>query len=171
MRTLLKGSQDLIGALAWDLLTSRVKGEDFSVPVIKNVQIELDKKFELNDLVLIPEADNNLLGRDLIIALGIKITPCEGKLKIYSLTEEDNFKNLQLVAQSREEQGQWWLGETVGKGLQHQDTGHVLMLLVGKHAICFNVVIALAAVAPGINMDVNTVLAWDQNLGSPMSIQ
>ncbi|RMB97027.1 hypothetical protein DUI87_26474 [Hirundo rustica rustica] len=30
-----------------------------------------------------------------------------------------------------------------------------------KHAICFNVVIALAAVAPGINMDVNTVLAWD----------
>ncbi|RMB92922.1 hypothetical protein DUI87_30660 [Hirundo rustica rustica] len=69
-----------------------VKGEVFQVPVIKNVQIELDKKFGLNDLVLIPEADNNLLARDLIIALGIKITPCEGKLKIYSLTEEDNFE-------------------------------------------------------------------------------
>ncbi|RMB92794.1 hypothetical protein DUI87_30688 [Hirundo rustica rustica] len=32
-----------------------------------------------------------------------------------------------------------------------------------QHAICFNVVTALAAVASGINMDVNTVLAWDQN--------
>ncbi|RMB95949.1 hypothetical protein DUI87_27589 [Hirundo rustica rustica] len=67
--------------------------------------IELDKKFGLNDLVLIPEADNNLLGRDLIIALGIKITPCEGKLKIYSLTEEDNFEISNTV---------WYTGE-VGK--------------------------------------------------------
>ncbi|RMB96512.1 hypothetical protein DUI87_27045 [Hirundo rustica rustica] len=40
--------------------------------------------------------------------------------------------NLQLLPQSREEQGQWWLGETLGKGLQHQDTGNVLMLLGGK---------------------------------------
>ncbi|RMB89673.1 hypothetical protein DUI87_33944 [Hirundo rustica rustica] len=31
--------------------------------------------------------------------------------------------NLQLVARSREEQGQCWLGEPLGKGLQHQDTG------------------------------------------------
>ncbi|RMB94839.1 hypothetical protein DUI87_27127 [Hirundo rustica rustica] len=82
-----------------------VKGEVFQVPVIKNVQIELDEKFRLNDLVLIPEADINLLGRDLIIALGIKITPCEGKLKIYSLTEEDNFEISNTV---------WYIGE-VGK--------------------------------------------------------
>ncbi|RMC02441.1 hypothetical protein DUI87_20833 [Hirundo rustica rustica] len=40
--------------------------------------------------------------------------------------------NLQLVGQSREEQGQWWLGETLGKGLQHHDTGNVLMVLGGK---------------------------------------
>ncbi|RMC16757.1 hypothetical protein DUI87_06351 [Hirundo rustica rustica] len=40
--------------------------------------------------------------------------------------------NLQLVAQSREDQGQWWLGEPLGKGLQEQDTGNVLMLLGGK---------------------------------------
>ncbi|RMC02485.1 hypothetical protein DUI87_20879 [Hirundo rustica rustica] len=66
---------------------------------------ELNKKFGLNDLVLIPEADNNLLGRDLIIALGIKIAPCEGKLKIYSLTEEDNFEVSDTV---------WYTGE-VGK--------------------------------------------------------
>ncbi|RMB97029.1 hypothetical protein DUI87_26476 [Hirundo rustica rustica] len=82
-----------------------VKGEVFQVPVIKNVQFELDKKFGLNDLVLIAEADNNLLGRDLIVALGIKITPFEGKLKICSLTEEDNFKISDTV---------WYTGE-VGK--------------------------------------------------------
>ncbi|RMC16781.1 hypothetical protein DUI87_06375 [Hirundo rustica rustica] len=55
-------------------------------------QIESDKKFGLNDLVLIPEADNNSLGEVLIIALRIKIAPCERKLKIYSLTEEENFE-------------------------------------------------------------------------------
>ncbi|RMB99815.1 hypothetical protein DUI87_23592 [Hirundo rustica rustica] len=89
MRTLLNGSQDLIGALERDLLTSRMNWIIIG----------------LNDLVLIPEADNNLLGRDLIIALGIKITPCEGKLKIYSLTEEDNFEISDTV---------WYTGE-VGK--------------------------------------------------------
>ncbi|RMB91088.1 hypothetical protein DUI87_32487 [Hirundo rustica rustica] len=62
---------------------------------------ELDKKFGLNDLLLIPEADNNLLGGDLI-ALGTKITACEGKLKIYSLTEEDNFEISDTV---------WYTGE------------------------------------------------------------
>ncbi|RMB88365.1 hypothetical protein DUI87_35259 [Hirundo rustica rustica] len=40
--------------------------------------------------------------------------------------------NLQLLPQSREEQGQWWLGEPLGKGRQRQDTGNVLMLLKGK---------------------------------------
>ncbi|RMC11184.1 hypothetical protein DUI87_12097 [Hirundo rustica rustica] len=80
-----------------------VKGEVLQVPVIKNVQNELDKKFVLNDLVSIPEADNNLLGSDLIIALGIKITPCEGKLKIYSLTEEDNFETSDTVRYTGEE--------------------------------------------------------------------
>ncbi|RMB89038.1 hypothetical protein DUI87_34608 [Hirundo rustica rustica] len=41
--------------------------------------------------------------------------------------------NLQLVGQRLEEQGQWWLGEPVGMGLQHQDTGNVLMVLGGKN--------------------------------------
>ncbi|RMB88962.1 hypothetical protein DUI87_34670 [Hirundo rustica rustica] len=70
-----------------------------------NKQIELDKKFGLNDLVLIPEADINLLGRDLVLALGIKITPCEGKPKICSLTEEDHFEISDTL---------WYTGE-VGK--------------------------------------------------------
>lgn len=82
-----------------------VKGEAFQVPVIKNVQIELDTRFGLNDLLLIPEADNNLLGRDLIVALGIHLKPCGGQLKIYSLTEEDNQEISDTV---------WYSGE-VGK--------------------------------------------------------
>ncbi|RMB88626.1 hypothetical protein DUI87_35014 [Hirundo rustica rustica] len=86
-----------------------VKGEVFQVPVIKRVQIDLDKKFRLNDLLLIPEADSNLLGRDLIIALGIKIIPCEGKLKIYSLTEEDNFEISNIV---------WYTGEAGNLNIQ-----------------------------------------------------
>ncbi|RMB99825.1 hypothetical protein DUI87_23602 [Hirundo rustica rustica] len=69
------------------------------------IQIELGKKIGLNDLVLIPEADNNLLGRDLIIALGIKITPCERKLKIYPFTEEDDFEISDTV----------WYTDEVGK--------------------------------------------------------
>ncbi|RMB94857.1 hypothetical protein DUI87_28661 [Hirundo rustica rustica] len=40
--------------------------------------------------------------------------------------------NMLLVGQSMEEQGQWRLGEAVGKGLQHQDTDNVLTLLGGK---------------------------------------
>ncbi|XP_058279343.1 uncharacterized protein LOC131378696 [Hirundo rustica] len=40
--------------------------------------------------------------------------------------------NLQLVGQRLEEQGQWWLGEPVGMGLQQQDTGNVLMVLGGQ---------------------------------------
>ncbi|RMB91906.1 hypothetical protein DUI87_31716 [Hirundo rustica rustica] len=43
---------------------------------------------------------------------------------------------LQFVALIREEQGQCWLGEPVGKGLQHQDIGKVLTLLGGKVSWC-----------------------------------
>lgn len=41
------------------------------------MQIELDDKFGVNDLLLLPEAENNLLERDLIIALGIQIKPSD----------------------------------------------------------------------------------------------
>ncbi|RMB88373.1 hypothetical protein DUI87_35267 [Hirundo rustica rustica] len=48
-------------------------------------------------------------GEDLIIALRIKIAPCERKLKIYSLTEEDNFKIRDTV---------WYTGEVRKLNLQ-----------------------------------------------------
>lgn len=46
-----------------------VKGEPFKVlnTVLKDVDVETEKKICLNDLLLLPEAEYNLLGRDLIL--------------------------------------------------------------------------------------------------------
>lgn len=49
------------------------KGEPFRVPMTEKVTFESDGKFGLGSLLLVPEADYNLLGRDTIIELGIKI--------------------------------------------------------------------------------------------------
>lgn len=46
------------------------KGEPLKVPVL---EIESGKKLCLNDLLLVPEAEHNLLGGDLIIRLGLEI--------------------------------------------------------------------------------------------------
>lgn len=43
------------------------KGEPFGVQVIKNVLFETESKLEIGSLLLVPEADYNLLGRDLIV--------------------------------------------------------------------------------------------------------
>lgn len=58
------------------------KGEPFEVPVIKNVLIETESKIGIGNLLLVPEADHNLLGRDLIIELGINIEVLNKELKI-----------------------------------------------------------------------------------------
>lgn len=50
-----------------------VKGEPFKVPVLKNVEVETEKKICLNDLLLFPEAEYNLLGRDSILKLNLSI--------------------------------------------------------------------------------------------------
>lgn len=67
------------------------KGESFKVPILANIEIESEKKLCLNDLLLVPEAEHNLLGRDLIIRLGLEIKSQGGELKIqlYTLTQED----------------------------------------------------------------------------------
>lgn len=49
------------------------KGEPFKVPVLKEVETETDKKICLNDLLLLAEAEYNLLGRDLILKLNLSI--------------------------------------------------------------------------------------------------
>lgn len=67
------------------------KGEPFKVPVIKNVMFETDCKFGVGSLLLVPEADYNLLGRDMIIELGIGVE-VEGdalQIKLCPLTVKD----------------------------------------------------------------------------------
>ncbi|MCQ4187806.1 hypothetical protein FK515_30025, partial [Klebsiella pneumoniae] len=43
------------------------KGEPFKVPILKEVEVETEKKICRNDLLLLPKAEYNLLGRDLIL--------------------------------------------------------------------------------------------------------
>ncbi|RMC19215.1 hypothetical protein DUI87_03820 [Hirundo rustica rustica] len=70
------------------------KGEPFKVPIVKNVEIESDNKICLGDMLLVEEADYNLLGRDLIVALGINLIVRDSRIvvSIYKLTCEDEDK-------------------------------------------------------------------------------
>uniref|UniRef100_A0A674H8N5 ribonuclease H n=1 Tax=Taeniopygia guttata TaxID=59729 RepID=A0A674H8N5_TAEGU len=58
------------------------KGEPFEVQIIKEVMVESGTKMGVGDFLLVPEADYNLLGRDLIVELGIQIEVVEKELKI-----------------------------------------------------------------------------------------
>lgn len=84
------------------------KGEPFEVPVIKEVMLETDSKFGIGSLLLLPEAEYNLLGRDLIIELGInlEVVNKELQIKLCPLRVEDEKKINPEV---------WYTPETVGK--------------------------------------------------------
>ncbi|RMC09795.1 hypothetical protein DUI87_13582 [Hirundo rustica rustica] len=79
--TISKDSMMVIGA----------KGEPFKVPTVKDVEIESENKICLGDMLLVEEADYNLLGRDLMVALGINLIVKDSKLvvSLYKLTLED----------------------------------------------------------------------------------
>ncbi|KAJ7428273.1 gag-pro-pol polyprotein [Willisornis vidua] len=84
------------------------KGEPFKVPVLKEVEIEAPSKIGVGSFLLVPEAEYNLLGRDLMIELGINLEVKNQKLKVklYSLTVEDE----------REiDPGVWYTPDSVGK--------------------------------------------------------
>lgn len=49
------------------------RGEPFKIPVTEDVLIESEKKMGVGSLLLVPEADYNLLGRDLMVELGINV--------------------------------------------------------------------------------------------------
>ncbi|RMC20116.1 hypothetical protein DUI87_00966 [Hirundo rustica rustica] len=67
------------------------KGEPFKVPVVRDVEIESENKICLGDMLLVEEANYNLLGRDLMVALGINLIVKDSKLvvSLYKLTLED----------------------------------------------------------------------------------
>lgn len=82
-----------------------LKGDLFKVPVIKNVKIE--SKFCFGNMLLVEEADYNLLGRDLMVALGISIIAQESQLmlSLYKLTTEDKSKINSKVRHTQGEAG------------------------------------------------------------------
>ncbi|RMC05151.1 hypothetical protein DUI87_18334 [Hirundo rustica rustica] len=84
------------------------KGEPFKVPIVKNVEIESENKICLGDMLLIEEADYNLLGRDLMVALGINLIIRNSQItvSIYKLTCEDEDKINPKV---------WHTGKEAGK--------------------------------------------------------
>lgn len=84
------------------------KREPFKVPIIKNVLFETNSKLGIGSLLLVPEANYNLLGRDLMIELGINLEVVEKKLiaKLCPLRTKDEEKiNLEV----------WYTPETVGR--------------------------------------------------------
>ncbi|RMC02404.1 hypothetical protein DUI87_21574 [Hirundo rustica rustica] len=84
------------------------KGEPFKVPIVKNVEIESENKICLGDMLLVEEADYNLLGRDLMVALGINLIVRNSQImvSIYKLTCEDENKINPKV---------WHTGKEAGK--------------------------------------------------------
>ncbi|RMC04175.1 hypothetical protein DUI87_18994 [Hirundo rustica rustica] len=70
------------------------KGETFTVPVIKDVVIEAETKIWMGDVLLVPKAGSNFLGRDLEVKLGIEVIPEDGKMtaKVLKLGQEDEEK-------------------------------------------------------------------------------
>lgn len=70
------------------------KGEPFKVPLIRNVKIETPNKYGVGTFLLVPEAEYNLLGQDLMVELGINLEVDQEKLKIRLclLTVEDEAK-------------------------------------------------------------------------------
>ncbi|RMC21270.1 hypothetical protein DUI87_02131 [Hirundo rustica rustica] len=71
----------------------RCQGENDSEPG-ENVEIESENKICLGDMLLVEEADYNLLGRDLIVALGINLIVRNSQImiSIYKLTCKDENK-------------------------------------------------------------------------------
>ena len=71
------------------------KGEPFKVPVIRDVMIESKRKYGVGSFLLVPEAEYNLLGRDMIVELGInlEVKDKEIKIRLCPLTVTDEEKN------------------------------------------------------------------------------
>ncbi|XP_069737375.1 uncharacterized protein [Phaenicophaeus curvirostris] len=69
----------------------RIKEEGFPVPIVEQVTVQGNDREVMADLVVIPEAGINLLGRDLQIPLGIEIVPKDNRMvvRLFKLTIQD----------------------------------------------------------------------------------
>jgi hypothetical protein len=64
------------------LSISRVKGEEFSVPLFEHTQVKFQDRVTWVSLLFVPEAGTNLLGRDLMSELVIEIKVVKKNFKI-----------------------------------------------------------------------------------------
>lgn len=90
------------------------KGEPFKVGIVQQVLIETKSKIGMGNFLLVPEAEFNLLGRDLMVELGIGLEVKKGELgiKLFKLTVEDGQQINPEV---------WYTPETVGRYGRRED--------------------------------------------------
>ncbi|XP_055556153.1 uncharacterized protein LOC130142034 [Falco biarmicus] len=86
--------RDMIIQRIRELQVIGAKEEPFKVPLKRNVTIEAPNKYGVGTFLLVPEAEYNLLGRDLMVELGINLEVDQEELKIRLclLTTEDEAK-------------------------------------------------------------------------------
>lgn len=73
------------------MMVTGAKGDPFEVPIIKNVEINAGNRKHSGNILLAKGADFNLLGRDMMVALGVGLAVEKARLKVrlYSLTAPD----------------------------------------------------------------------------------
>ncbi|XP_072889670.1 uncharacterized protein [Hemitrygon akajei] len=73
---------------------SGIGGKTIQVPIVDNVEVGYEDRATRQDLLLLPSAGFNLLGRDLQVQLGIGTVPSNGEIivKLFALKEEDDQK-------------------------------------------------------------------------------
>lgn len=76
------------------MIVIRAKGEPFKVVTIKDVEIESENKRCIGNMLLVEEAEYNLLGRDLMVTLEISLVVQNSQLTVwlYQLTAQDEEK-------------------------------------------------------------------------------
>ncbi|XP_072911374.1 LOW QUALITY PROTEIN: uncharacterized protein [Hemitrygon akajei] len=73
---------------------SGIGGKTIQVPIVDNVEVGYEDRATRQDLLLLPSAGFNLLGRDMQVQLGIGTVPSNGEIivKLFALKEEDDQK-------------------------------------------------------------------------------
>lgn len=73
---------------------SGIGGKTIQVPVVENVRVTYGERDARRDLLLLPSAGFNLMGRDLQVQLGVGTIPKDGQMvvKQFVLREEDDKK-------------------------------------------------------------------------------
>lgn len=76
------------------MMVIEAKGEPFKVPIINDVEIVTENKRCTGNILLIRDADLNLLGRDLMVALeiGLAVENSRLRVRMYKLTVQDEEK-------------------------------------------------------------------------------